>query len=42
MTPFKVLEGTSHEFEETVVSHPTLSEAVKHSALVAEGTALEI
>ena len=42
VTPFKVLEGTSHEFEETVVSHPTLNEAVKHAALVAEGTALEI
>ncbi len=42
VTPFKVLEGTTHEFEETVVSHPTLNEAVKHAALVAEGTALEI
>jgi dihydrolipoamide dehydrogenase len=42
VTPFKVLEGTSHEFEETVVSHPTLNEAVKHAAEVAEGVALEI
>ncbi|MGH2350468.1 MAG: dihydrolipoyl dehydrogenase [Chloroflexota bacterium] len=42
VTPFKVLEGTTHEFEETVVSHPTLNEAVKHAALVAEGMALEI
>ncbi len=42
VTPFKVLEGTTHEFEETIVSHPTLNEAVKHAALVAEGTALEI
>jgi dihydrolipoamide dehydrogenase len=42
VTPFKVLEGTSHEFEETVVSHPTLNEAVKHAALMAEGLALEI
>ncbi|HEX2517018.1 MAG TPA: dihydrolipoyl dehydrogenase [Chloroflexota bacterium] len=42
VTPFKVLEGTSHEFEETVVSHPTLNEAVKNAVLVAEGTALEI
>lgn len=42
VTPFKVLEGTSHEFEETVVSHPTLNEAVKHAALMAEGQALEI
>jgi dihydrolipoamide dehydrogenase len=42
VTPFKVLEGTSHEFEEMVVSHPTLNEAVRHAALVAEGVALEI
>jgi dihydrolipoamide dehydrogenase len=42
VTPFKVLEGTSHEFEETVVSHPTLNEAVKHAALMSEGAALEI
>jgi dihydrolipoamide dehydrogenase len=42
VTPFKVLEGTSHEFEETIVSHPTLNEAVKHAALMAEGAALEI
>ncbi|HVG96677.1 MAG TPA: dihydrolipoyl dehydrogenase [Chloroflexota bacterium] len=42
VTPFKVLEGTSHEFEETVVSHPTLNESVKHAALMSEGAALEI
>jgi dihydrolipoamide dehydrogenase len=42
VTPFQVLEGTTHEFEETVVSHPTLNEAVKQAALMAEGVALEI
>ena len=42
VTPFKVLEGTTREFEETIVSHPTLSEAVKKAAAVAEGVELEL
>jgi dihydrolipoamide dehydrogenase len=42
ITPYKVLEGTTREICETVVSHPTLAEAVKGAALVAEGEALEI
>jgi dihydrolipoamide dehydrogenase len=42
VTPYKVLEGTSRELIDTVVSHPTLSEAIKHAAAVAEGEALEI
>ena len=42
VAPYKVLEGTSRELIETVVSHPTLSEAIKQAAAVAEGEALEI
>lgn len=42
VTPYKVLEGTTREFGATVVSHPTLSEAVKNAALAAEGEALDI
>jgi dihydrolipoamide dehydrogenase len=42
IAPFKVLEGTTHELGEIVVSHPTLSEAVKEVALVVEGEALAI
>jgi dihydrolipoamide dehydrogenase len=42
VAPFKVLEGTTREFLETIVAHPTLGEAVKHAAEMAEGEALEI
>ena len=42
VTPYKVLEGTSRELIDTVVSHPTLAEAIKQAAAVAEGEALEI
>jgi dihydrolipoamide dehydrogenase len=42
VTPYKVLEGTSREMIETVVSHPTLSESIRIAATVAEGEALEI
>lgn len=42
VAPYKVLEGTSRELIDTVVSHPTLSEAIKQAAAVAEGEALEV
>jgi dihydrolipoamide dehydrogenase len=42
VTPYKVLEGTTRELGEVVVSHPTLSEVVKEAALVVEGEALNI
>jgi dihydrolipoamide dehydrogenase len=42
VAPFKVLEGTTRELAEVVVSHPTLAEAVKEAALVVEGEALNI
>ncbi|HEV2126820.1 MAG TPA: dihydrolipoyl dehydrogenase [Chloroflexota bacterium] len=42
VTPYKVLEGTSRELIDTVVSHPTLSESIKIAATVAEGESLEI
>jgi dihydrolipoamide dehydrogenase len=42
ITPYKVLEGTSRELIDTVVSHPTLSESIKLAAALAEGESLEI
>ncbi len=42
ITPYKVLEGTSRELIDTIVSHPTLSESIKQAAAVAEAEALEI
>ncbi len=42
VTPYKVLEGTSREMIDTVVSHPTLSESIKLAAALAEGESLEI
>ncbi|MGI8424509.1 MAG: dihydrolipoyl dehydrogenase [Chloroflexota bacterium] len=42
VAPYMALEGTSRELIDTVVSHPTLAEAVRMAAAVAEGEALEI
>jgi dihydrolipoamide dehydrogenase len=42
VAPYKILEGTSRELMDSVVSHPTLAEAIKGAAAVAEGEALEI
>ncbi|HEU5316623.1 MAG TPA: dihydrolipoyl dehydrogenase [Chloroflexota bacterium] len=42
VAPYMALEGTSREMMDTVVAHPTLAEAVRLAAQVAEGEALEI
>jgi dihydrolipoamide dehydrogenase len=42
ITPYMVLEGTTQELGETVVSHPTLSEAVREAGLLIEGEAIHI
>jgi dihydrolipoamide dehydrogenase len=42
ITPFKVLEGTTRELAETVVSHPTLAEGIREAALIVEGEAIHI
>ena len=42
VAPYMALEGTSRELMDTVVAHPTLAEAVRLAAQVAEGEALEI
>ena len=42
VAPYMALEGTSREMIDVVVAHPTLAEAVRMAAAVAEGEALEI
>jgi dihydrolipoamide dehydrogenase len=42
ITPYMVLEGTTQELAETVVSHPTLSEAVREAGLIIEGEVIHL
>jgi dihydrolipoamide dehydrogenase len=42
VAPYMALEGTSRELIDVVVAHPTLGEAIRLAAAVAEGEALEI
>ena len=42
VAPYMALEGTTRELIDTVVAHPTLAEAIRQAAAVAEGEALEI
>ena len=41
VAPYMTLEGTSRELIDTVVAHPTLAEAFKQAAALAEAEALE-
>jgi len=42
VAPYMTLEGTSREMIDTVVAHPTMAEAIKQAAAIAESEALEI
>ena len=42
VAPYMTLEGTSREMIDTVVAHPTMAEAIKQAAAIAESEALEV